>query len=124
MDKVEPVFMIAIPEYVERKLRRWSEEDYRSQYRPDGKVEIAVLETKEYTAEGAWAHTVPSAPQKYMNRLPLAFTDYRKVPELVKHEALHNIMGLAGYNEGFVTAYARNPSSDIEFYSRARLVRR
>ncbi len=90
----------------------------------DRRMEITVNETKGYTAEGAWAHTVPSAPHRFMNRLPLEFTDYRQVPELEKHEALHNIMGLAGHDEDFVTAYARNPSSDIEFHNRARLVRR
>ena len=90
----------------------------------DRRMEITVNETKEYTAEGAWAHTMPSAPQRFMNRLPPEFTDYRKVPELEKHEALHNVLGLAGYDEGFVTAFAMNPSSDIEFHNRAMLVRR
>ena len=90
----------------------------------DDRMKIVVTETKEYTAEGAWAHTMPSAPQRFMNRLPLELTDYRQVPELEKHEALHNVLGLAGYDERFVTAFARNPSSEIEFRNRARLVRR
>ncbi|MDI6720841.1 MAG: hypothetical protein QMD85_00520 [Candidatus Aenigmarchaeota archaeon] len=88
----------------------------------NNKMEIAVFETREYTAEGAWAHTVPSAEEgdKHMCILPPEIRDYR-LP-IHKHEALHNIYPHA--SEGFVTRSAFNPSFDIEFKNRVRLVYR
>ncbi len=68
-------------------------------YRP----KIDVVETANYTAEGAWAHTIPS--ERKICMLPPELRDYR-LP-IIEHEIEHNVDPSA--NEALVHARAFSP---------------
>ena len=90
----------------------------------DHKEVITFVETKEYTADGAWAHIHPW--RREMCIQPPELRDYR-LP-IFEHEGLHAVYRGTepdrDNHESFVTSYAHNPSSKIELYNRVRFVKR
>ncbi len=90
----------------------------------DRKETITFVETKEYTADGAWAHIHPW--QRIMCIQPPELRDYR-LP-IFEHEGLHAVYRGTepdrDMHESFVTSYAHNPSSRNELYNRIRFVKR
>jgi len=89
----------------------------------DRKISISFVETKEYTAGGAWAHIHPWMCE--MCILPPELRD--PYLPIFDHEGLHVVYRGTEPNrdrhEDFVTTYAHNPSSKIEL-GRVRFVRR
>ena len=77
---------------------------YNKGYQYTDKPALQVFTSDEYTAEGAWAHTIPE------KKVILIRPPERRDPYLpiIEHEVLHNVFPEA--SEGFVRAVAYNPS--------------